>query len=163
MVEHDKFEDVLAFLNKNIQEPENQFKSRSSWMRHILRTYAILSDNNRRRWENNKTIPMGDRNVSMPDLKIWTPTADIPGTIGDTEDGLDGELVGLPIGDLQYEYLKRAVEWENTLQIEVLKTGSIRPNVAILAQSIIFNQLLPLWAQVTEQKMRLEEAELPEE
>ena len=162
MVDNEGFEDVLTFINKN-RDDENQFTSRSAWMRHIVRTYAILSNNNRRRWESNGTLIVDGRVTKKPDLKLWIPTPHVPGTVGDLDDGLSGELVGLSIGDLQYSYLKRAVVWENTFQKEISRTSTIYHNVAILAQNIVLNQLLVLWSQVDEEKMNLEESKLEDD
>jgi hypothetical protein len=157
MVDHENFEDVLTFTNKNIQGDGDTFKSRTSWMRNVLRTYAILSNNNRRRWESNKTMVIEGKSKKMPDLKIWKGS-----TSGDLEDGFDGELIGLNIGDLQYKYLQRAVEWENTFQTEINRSDRVFANVAELSQNIILNQLLTVWSQVDEEKMRLEEDNLDE-
>ncbi len=156
------FEDILAFINKNLGI-ENQFNNRSSWMRHIIRTYAILSNSNRRRWESNGVITVDGKPAKRPDIKLWIPDPNISGSIGDLDDGFNGELIELNIGDLQYSYLKRAVEWENTYLREIVKSNRIYHNVATLAQNIVLNRLLALWSQVDEERMKLEELEFRDE
>ena len=152
-------EDLLTFINKTIPEQDKRFKDFSSYLRGIIRGFAVGSRQTFTQWKSTGRIILPDQTMMVnPDLKLWQ---------GDGVEGLDDGMLGkvypLTIGGLQYEYLKKAVAWENTYQREVLKSGIEHKNVAELSQTLVLQQLLMLQAQIEEEKLKLEEEALLKE
>jgi len=157
LVDPENFEDLLLEVNKEIPEEGNKFKSREDWMRSLLRNYAVASINSYQRWVATKYLPTTTRPIQVPELDLWE---------GDPEgldDGNEGELVSLTIGELQYKYLKTATMWENTYQREIVKSVIEHKNVACLARFILLNSLLQVQAKVDEEKLKEEEQEILKE
>lgn len=152
-------EDLLTFINKEIPEKSNQFKDFTSWMRGVLRGYAAGSMQSLRHWRSTGTVVIPPNQMfKRPDLKMWQGDG-----IGVLDDGLEGEVYPLTIGSLQFEYLEKAVVWENTYQREVLESEIEHKNVGALAQNLILTQLLQAQRMIDEEKLRLEEEKLAEE
>lgn len=152
-------EDLLTFINKNIGEEGKKFKDFSSYLRGIIRGYAVGSRQTFTQWKSTGRIMLpGNQMLVNPDLKLWQGAG-----VGGLDDGLEGKPFPLTIGGLQYEYLKNAVAWENTYQREVLKSGVEHKNVAVLTQSLVLQQLLELQAKIDDEKLKLEEEELMKE
>jgi len=154
LVSTENFEDVLIQVNK---DPAADFKSRDEWMRALLRNYTVTSMNSLRRWETTRYIPSQTGQMHVPTLDFWK------GDVENLEDGEEGGLITIPIGALQYGYLKTCVAWENTYQREILKSGVEHKSVAGLARYILLNALLQVQAKVDEGKLKEEEREILEE
>jgi hypothetical protein len=151
-------EDLLAFINKNIEEKDKQFKDLTSWIRALLRDYATGAMQTYRQWKSTGTVGTPDRKtVSLSSIKLWQGDG-----VDVLEDGLEGKEYPLTIGGLQYDYLKNAVAWENTYQREVLKSELEHKNVARLAQYLVVSSLLQLQRVIDTEKMSIEEEKLTE-
>lgn len=156
-MDRESFEDFLLQVNKQAGGQIN-FKNLNDWMKSLLRNYAINSITSLNRWETTKLIPTAAGGaISVPDLKFWKGDAD------GLEDGAEGEQVNLMVGKLQYEYLKRAVAWENTYQHEILKSEIEHKNVAALARFIILHAMLAVQAKIDEERLLEEEKALQDE
>ena len=152
-------EDLLTFINKNIPEQEKKFKDFSSYLRSIIRGFAVGSRQTFTQWKSTWRIILPDQTMTViPNLKLWQGDG-----VEGLDDGLKGKLYPLTIGGLQYKYLQNAVAWENTYQREVLKSGIEHKNVAVLTQTLVLQQLLMLQGRIEEEKLRLEEEELLKE
>ena len=152
-------EDLLTFINKNIREEGKKFKDFSSFLRGIIRGFAVGSRQTFTQWKSTGRIILPDGKFLVnPDLKLWQGDG-----VEELDDGLLGKLYPLTIGGLQYKYLQKAVAWENTYQREVLKSGVEHKNVAVLTQTLVLQQLLELQAQIDEEKLKLEEEEILKE
>ena len=154
LVGTENFEDVLLQVNK---DPAANFTSRDEWMRALLRNYTVTSMNSLRRWETTRYIPSQTGQIHVPTLDFWE------GDVEDLDDGEAGSPVFIPIGNLQHDYLKTCVAWENTYQREILKSGVEHKSVAALARYILLNALLQAQAQVDEEKLKEEEREILKE
>jgi len=149
----ENFEDILLQVNK---DPSADFKSRDEWMRTLLRNYTVTSMNSLRRWETTRYIPSQSGQMHVPTLDFWE------GDVENLEDVEEGALVSIPIGNLQYGYLKTCVKWENTYQREILKSSVEHRSVADLARYILLNALLQVRALVDDEKLKEEEREVLE-
>jgi len=153
LVEKENFEDILMQVNRDVGDPQ-KFKSRADYLSAVLRTYAITSLTSLRDWESNRVVrsPQG-KMIRVPELKFWEGNPD------GTNDGQEGAEVKVPVGKLQYDYLRRAVAWENTYQREIAKTEFEFKNVAELSRFVLISALLQAQAKLDEQRMIEEERE----
>ena len=159
MVNFEAFDDVLGVLNRGIKDEADQFKSRTAWMRGVLRRTATGYNQSRRMWESTREVSLADgTRIRVPSLPFESATK-----LEGDDDGCEGELIGLPIGDLQFKYLVGATQWENAM-IEHL--GLPRPkhtDTAAFCRNILLLQLLGIWSIIDDEQMKLEESELGDE
>jgi len=157
LVNEESFEDILMQINRDVGGPP-KFKSRAEYLAAALRAYAIGSITSLREWEARRYVktPTGQM-VSAPELTFWQGNPD------GTNDDAEGVEVKVPIGKLQYDYLRRAVAWENTYQREIAKTELSFKNVAELARFVLVSSLLEVQAKLDEQRMIEEEREAQKE
>jgi len=155
LISSENIEDLLLQINK---DPKADFKSRDELMRALIRNYTLSSLNSLRRWETTRYIPsLTGQPIHVPTLDFWE------GDVEGLEDGEEGGLISIPIGTLQYGYLKTVVKWENTYQREILKSNMEHKSVAALARHVILDTLLQAQIKVDEEKMKEEEREILEE
>lgn len=156
-VDKESFEDFLIQVNKQ-SGGQGNFRNLDDWMRSLLRNYALNSVSSLNRWETTKLIPTATGGaIRVPELTFWKGDAE------GLEDGAEGEPVNLMVGKLQYEYLKRAVAWENTYQKEIQKSEIEHRNVAALARFVILHAMLAVQVKVEEEKLIEEEKALQKE
>ena len=152
-------EDLLQFINKEITEKEKQFKDLASWIRAVLRDYAVGATQSYRQWKSTGNVGTPDRKVIKLDkAMLWQGDG-----IEELEDGADGKPFPVTIGGLQFEYLKQAVAWENTYQRVVFKSGLEHKNIAALARHLILASILQLQREIDEEKLKLEDESLQKE
>lgn len=157
MVNFEAFEDILGVVNKNIRNEADQFKSRTAWMRGTLRKMAAAYNRSRRHWQSTQEVILGDGTRKKVAVLPFEAIEDLECD----DDGFEGELIGLPIGELQFKYLVQATQWENALNKYLGGETTLFPSVAGLSRHLLLGQLLSVGAIIDEEKMKLEDADLP--
>ena len=157
MVNFEVFEDILGVVNKPIRNEADQFKSRTAWMRGTLRKLAAAYNRSRRQWQSTQSLMLGDGTRKTVAVLPFEAIADLECD----DDGLEGELIGLPIGELQFKYLVLATQWENALNKYLGGEAPQFPSVALFCRHLLLSQLLNVGVIIDEEKMKLEDADLP--
>ena len=158
IINPENVEDILTLINEGVEPKTDKHKSIISWMRSVLRNYALAMKSHRERWISTKELTIDGKRKSYPELNLWEGE-----NIDKLDDDKGGVLVKLPVGNLQYSWLKLGVIWENTIQQEVNKTDILYNNVAELAYRIIFNALMVIQTRIDSEKLKLEEEEFEDD
>jgi len=155
LISEENQEDLLTFINKEIKEEGDKFKTFEDWIRRVLRSVAVNGRTATKRWKSTKTAIVGGQSKKYPDLVLKDKKEqDV------LEDEEEGTLLTIKIGAIQYTWLIQALVWENSMQKQIFETKTSYANVAEFTRKVLIDNLLILQTQLDIEMLDLEEEEL---